>query len=250
MKKFLKKLSVMAIISCLLIPTTITPAMAVTKNTEPQLIEGYTHYDETYVRKSSDSTLLEKTAQLERDNAVKIDKLGLVQPQVVDPGIGATRIIISGWSSGYTYGPDDEDYGTASFIWNNSLTILNWFNTTVGGVLVDVSQMLYDTVDKNKGATTRLFHSFYYPDKLVQVYTINGWTTYYTARPREWYRHEFASYVNTLNVTKTSTRNFTRDEGYSSFRLEPSPNYYNDTLLQDLAYERWIYGMAPGLETY
>lgn len=173
---------------------------------------------------------------------------GAAVPLGEDPGVGATRVVVSRWSSGYTY-QDDEKSGIASAIWNIALTILSYFTTTAGQIMLDVAQLFGDGVNTSQGATTRLYHSFSYPDKLAQVWTANRvWQTYFTSSTREWYRHEFASYTTTAGFTRTGTRDYTPEQGASPYRIEYATHYFDDTWLQNEAWYRWYYNMAPGYE--
>ncbi len=210
-KRLLRRFVGVLMITILLMPfVSVKPSLGQTK---PELVEGFAHFDEKYVRHTAEAEKLELQAQYERNKMInerKVKETGQIGPMAIDPGIGSTRIIISGWSSGYVFGPDDEEQGIANYIWNNGLTILGWFSTTAGGVLIDVSQMLSET----------------------------------------WYRHEYSSFVNTAGYTRTATRDYTWDLGYSAFRIQPSPNYNDNSQLEYLAWYRWYYGYAPGLETY
>lgn len=128
-----------------------------------------------------------------------------------EPGDGATRLVMDPWSSGYTY-EDDSASGTASMIWNIALKISSYFVRLAGNIILDVADLFGDYVDKSKGAKSKLLHSYYYPDKVIEVWTQwDRWEVYYTSRNREWYRHHFASYVNSSGVTRTATRDYTPD---------------------------------------
>jgi hypothetical protein len=167
-----------------------------------------------------------------------------------DPGVGATRVIIDRWSSGYTY-EDDSESGIASLIWNTTLNILSYFTRTAGQIMLDIAALLGDTVDQSKGSESRLYHSYSYPDKLAQVWTTQRvWATYYTSRNREWYRHEFASYSNTLGYTRSQSRDYTPDVGGSAFKIDSAPHYSNNAWLQTEAYYRWYLGNPAGFEDW
>jgi len=175
-----------------------------------------------------------------------------ITPSAVDPGPGSTRITLSSWTTGYTY-LDGQKQGMASTIWSSTLNIGGFFAKGVGAIITTILSFLGDpfAVDQNKGATARLLHSYYYPEKHAQVYTHNRvWSTYYTAQPRQWFKHEFASYVNTRGYTRTATQDFTPDNGYSAIRTDTTTHYNDHTWLMNEAAYRWRRGDNPGCESF
>lgn len=241
MRKYLFKTLSIALIATFI----ATPVMASTSS--------YTHYDSVKVFDASQADEIESKLMMQRDQIKSVTEeqaSEIVTPEGVDPGYGATRLIMDPWSSGYTY-EDDIESGTASVIWNNLLTILSYFTKTAGGVILDAASIYSDSVDKSKGSQSKLLHSYYYPDKVIQVWdTTNSWKTYYTSRNREWYRHQFASYVNSSNITRTNTSDYTKDLGYSSIHIDSAPHYSNDTWLLNEAYYRWANYLPPVVETW
>lgn len=192
---------------------------------------------------------LERAAIIRHDSELREpDEQGGVLGE--DPGVGSTRVIIDRWSSGNTY-QDDSESGIASVIWSILLNIVSYFTRTAGNIMLDIAQLYGDAVDQSKGSTTRLYHSYSYPDKLAQVWTVSlVWTTYFTSRNREWYRHEYASYVNTLGYTRTKTRDYTPDEGGSAIHIDTAPHYSSNTWLQNEAWRRWSLSLPAGLEDW
>ncbi|HLN64712.1 MAG TPA: hypothetical protein VK464_24580 [Symbiobacteriaceae bacterium] len=175
-----------------------------------------------------------------------------VGPNAV-PVPGDVRVVVRPWTSGYTYF-DQERRGTASVIWSYTLTIAGFLTEGVSAVIVGVASFLGDQlsqIDQNKGATARLLHSYRYPEKQAEVYTNNRtWVTYYTAQPRQWYKHRFASYVNKSGVTRTSTVDYTADLGYSPIRTDSTTHYNNNAWLSNKALELYRQRSAPQCESF
>jgi len=170
------------------------------------------------------------------------------QAVIIEPG--TTKIEVFRWTDGKTY-EDDEASGIASTIWNITLTIRSYFARTAGQILLDIAQIFADTIDKNRGATARLYHSYSYPDKDVYVYTSAGtWKLYVTSRPRQWYRHHFGSYANSRGFVRTYTIDYTADRGYPPIHSEWSPHYFDEKWLIEMAQYRWRTGLGWYIETY
>lgn len=90
-----------------------------------------------------------------------------------------------------------------------------------------------------------------YITKYAQVYQPSlEWETWYTSRSREWYRHEFASFVNTLGDTSTTTIDYTYTTGYPPIKTDWAPHYSDNTWLMSKAYDLWYSGASPGFEDW
>lgn len=211
----------------------------------------YTHGIDRVIRDPSLADQIERAASRTHYSQKRDDEeVGIL---AVEPGVGSTRIIIDRWSSGATY-QDDEKYGLAGTIWNVTMTIAPYFAGTAGSVILDIAELFGEwaqNVDMNKGATSRLYHSYSYPDKLAQVWIdAKVWRTYYTSQSREWYRHEFASYTTIYGFTRSASRDFTGDLGYAPINTDYAPHYRDDSWLQTEAWRRWQMGLYPGWETF
>lgn len=211
-------------------------------------------YPKKTVKSFSEADKIESMAIKERDRKILQGDIKIkseeISPQYVDPGIGATRVIEDAWSTGYLY-MDDEKYGIGDLIWDALLTIPGYFTTTVGNILLDIADLFFDIVDTNHVVTARLYHSYYYKEKLAQVWIEDKiWKTYYTSRNREWYKHKFGSYVNTAGATRTYTIDETWDMGYPPIHIDVAPHYYDETYLTNQAYERWAMGLPAGFEDW
>jgi hypothetical protein len=201
-----------------------------------------------------DASLADK---LEREAAASARQAAQVASVEVGPAAlpvpGDIRVVNRPWTSGITYF-DDEERGTASVIWSYALTIAGFFTEGVSAVIIGVASFLGEQasqIDRNKGATARLYHSFRYPEKQAQVYTNNRqWVTYYTAQPRQWYKHVFASYVNTQAYTRSHSVDYTADRGYAPIRTESTPHYHDNVWLSNKARDLYMTRSAPQCESF
>jgi len=169
---------------------------------------------------------------------------------ILGTAVGDTRVCFGWTTSGYTY-LDDTEQGIARSIWDVLLSIVSYFVNTAGNIILDVASFLGVTCDRDQGATSRLLHSYRYITKYAQVYEPSlEWKTWYTSRSREWYRHEYASFVNTLGDTETDTIDYTYTRGYSPINTDWAPHYSDHTYLMNKAHELWYSGGSPGYEDW
>jgi len=165
-----------------------------------------------------------------------------------NPGVGSTQVIVHRWASGYLY-EDDAESGIAIIIWDIVLTIVSYFTTTAGSIMLDVADLFDDLVDRSIPAMSKIYHSYSYPDKLAQVWTSSQhWETFFTSEAREWFRHEWASYATTAGTTRAEFRNFHLEDGYGPIHGQYGSHYSDHTYLMLEAYTRWLYGYPPGRE--
>lgn len=176
-----------------------------------------------------------------------------ISPMYVDPGDGAVDIRES-WASSGTTVLDSDKSGIASAMWNISMNILSYFLTIFGNIVKDVALagygLLESSIDKNQGTTARLFHSYLYRSHDAYVYTAatRTWGLYVVSENREWYRHEFSSFVGTDGYTRTKTIDYTANNGYSPIHTDVAPHYSDYTWLRDTATYRWRMGYGTYYE--
>lgn len=171
----------------------------------------------------------------------------------VDPGDGTVDIRESYTTSGTTI-LDSDKSGIANVLWGTAMSVGSLFLTTFGSIVVDVATLGYGLleakIDKNQGATSRLFHSYLYRYHDAYVYTAatRTWGLYVVSENREWYRHEFSSFVDTDGYTRTKTIDFIAANGYSPIHTDVAPHYNDYTWLSDTATYRWRMGYGTYYE--
>jgi len=183
---------------------------------------------------------MENETPFSKNNEISLPS-GIVNPDYVDYPDGTVDIQIEPPITDGTTIPDDSRSGIASTIWDIGLRIGSYFFRTAGNIILDVATIAFGLteahVNKNKGASVHLYHSYTYRNKVAKVYnqSTRTWKTYVIEGNREWYRHEFASFAQTNGFTATASVDFTADKGYPPIHVDVAPHYYDDNWIRDMA---------------
>jgi len=175
--------------------------------------------------------------------------MGFVTPFGENPGTGATRVNLVTY--GY-YGElvdQDNKSGTFDLIKDSSMFVIGTASSfggaitgTVGGILLPALDLALSMVDGTKAATAKTQLSFTYPTKEGQVYHSGGWFTHFESTSRNIYKHTYATAWDKNKNIRQETKDYTPANGYSAIRLQPAPNYNNNTSIQNKAYTNYLQG--------
>jgi len=154
---------------------------------------------------------------------------------------GTVKIVVEPPIASGTLVPDDNANGTASTIWNITLTIGSYFMKTAGNIITDIATTVYGLTEshiaKNRGASVYLYHSYTYRYKDANVYhlSLNLWKTLVVEGNREWYKHIVYSFVDTNGFTKTGTKDYTEEYGYPPIHIDAAAHYYDENWITQQA---------------
>ncbi|MGB9680215.1 MAG: hypothetical protein ACPL3A_09560 [Thermoanaerobacteraceae bacterium] len=164
-----------------------------------------------------------------------------INPNYIVYPDGAVKIVVEPPIASSTLVPDDNANGTASTIWNITLTIGSYFMKTAGNIIIDIATTVYGLTEshiaKNKGASVYLYHSYTYRYKDANVYhlSLNLWKTLVVEGNREWYRHVLYSFAGTDGSTYTDRRDYTEANGYPPIHIDAAPHYYDENWITQQA---------------
>jgi|GEM_PF-1792125 len=236
LKKASLTLSLLVLMSALLSPTTMA------ENSDPTYT---TAKNAKIVTEKEEKKLSEKNANT---NKIYFEESDDVELFSEDPGIGATDVVPYAYGNGTIIIEDDES-GTFNVIKDIAMTVAGIFVDRVGGVVLDIAEMLGEAVAPEKYARAKTMKSYRYIGKEGRVYTGSSWGVYWDTRSREIYKHYFASFSDPEGYTHTDTKDYTRPNGYGPVTTNWSEHYFDDDYIEQTAYNNWKYNRYWVVET-
>ncbi|TYS50073.1 hypothetical protein [Bacillus infantis] len=168
----------------------------------------------------------------------------------VDPGTGSTKVVSYAYAGGGLIEKGQKS-GIASAIWDSTIVVVAAIVTPVASVVGSVAEIFSDQVAKDQYTTAKTYISYRYIGKEGHVYGNGKWNYWWDTLSRQNYKHYFAAYVSTKGVTRTSTKDYTMDKGYSPVKTDWSANYNSSSTITSRAYYNWSKGYwAYPPETY
>jgi hypothetical protein len=116
------------------------------------------------------------------------------------------------------------------------MTVLGYYVDNDEGVILGAADVLASQIDFDQYVTAKTFKSYRYIGKEGQVYDYSGWEKHYDARSRQVYKHYLGTYVTEDSSTRTDSTDYTHDRGYSPVTTNDSPNFNNESELEERAW--------------
>lgn len=222
--------------------------------------DGYARYDENKVVPYSEINVekYEKAAivKLKEEKSIKQNNKDVITYVDVYQD-GTTRVDVSPLNTtGILYEDGSQQSTMLSNIVSIAMSIAGYYMTTVQSIVTDVASiafgMSWSEVKVTSPGSAKLSHSYSYYDKLGKAYqaSTGSWLLKVDIQRRLWFRHEYSSFAGTDGLTHTSAVDFIPSTGYSAVQDESKPYYYDDTYINNLTYERYVYNQPTYYSVY
>ncbi|ETT41448.1 MULTISPECIES: hypothetical protein [unclassified Paenibacillus] len=205
-----------------------------------------------------DFNLSKQNEYVVQDDIIDINSLPITvsksdlqySPQGVDPGEGATKVVLTTYGSYAQPAQQDRKSGIFNIVKGLTLIVFTSIIDTFYSVVTCVADLVMSSIDTTQVATAQTLVSYTYPTKQGQVWYSNAWHTLFESTNRNVYKHYYAIYWDKNKNSRQGVKDFVPAKGYSAIKVQSAAHYYNDTYIQTQAYNNYLQGKKHTTEEW